>query len=620
MGGEIEARGKWSKTEVCGVGVEFMLSCIGYAVGLGNVWRFPYRMAQNGGGAFLIPYLIMLLCCGIPLCFLELAYGQYSGLGAISAWASVPAFKGIGYSMVFVSWIVTIYYNLVIAYAIYYLCACFQKVLPWTKCRADWNTDLTALEPLLCSDLGSNFTYTNATGFSSDKLLPAAEYWYRGVLRTHESTGMLDPGRVLWDVTLSNLAAWLIVFFCLIKGIQSSGKVVYFTATFPYLVLFILFCAGIWREGAGDGVKFYLGVGDPDLIAKMSKPSAWTGAASQIFYSIGVGFGGLLTFASYNKFNNNIRRDTLLICLINCGTSFFAGFVIFGIIGHMAHLLKQPVASVADAGPGLAFIAYPSAMTLMPASHLWCILFFIMLITLGLDSQYAMVETCITSITDFWPQLRSRKSLVVGVYCIVNFLLGIPMTSTSGAYWFYLVENYSAWVGFIMIGLFMVIAIHMIYGNLAPKFLDKTSRGWGRLRRDLRMMMGSEASIITQGYMYYMEFMWWIGVPVLLMFVIVKACMYIGDNPDITMSYKFKTGTYKFPAGGVALSHMMNFGPQFICVLVFIYELWKVKWDVKKTLIPTKDWHAQAGATATDGHYADSEVKNNNGASNLGFD
>ena len=305
MSEKAEERQAWSKFTLCGINVEYMLSCVGYAVGLGNVWRFPYRMAQNGGGAFLIPYLVMLFCTGIPLVFLESAFGQFSGLGPISSWAAVPAFRGIGWSMIYVSFVVSLYYNLVIGYAAFYMFASFQKTLPWTKCDADWNVNAACIEDL------------KANSFNATSVLPAEEYWFRRVLKVDQSEGMYDIGTPLWDLTLCNLFAWLIVFFCLIKGVQSSGKVVYFTATFPYIVLLILFCTGIWREGAGDGVKFYLGIGDPELGSKLANINSWTAAASQIFYSLGVAFGGLLTFSSYNSFNNNVKRDTLLICLIN---------------------------------------------------------------------------------------------------------------------------------------------------------------------------------------------------------------------------------------------------------------------------------------------------------------
>jgi len=431
------SRGNWGGTKLCGIEVEFMLSAIGYAVGIGNVWRFPYQAAGNGGGVFLIPYFIMLICCGIPIFFIELAFGQYSGQGPITIWAASPIFQGIGWAMVLVSALVSMYYNVVIAWSLFYLASSMQKILPWTRCDASWNKDPNPLacgwnisDPLVAYD--PNKTYNS----------PAAEFWYYRALRFDQSEGVNDIGTPLWDLTLANFIAWLIVFFCLFKGVQSSGKVVYVTATFPYLVLLILFFFGIFQTGAGDGVTFYL---TPEW-SKLADASVWKAAATQIFYSLGVAFGGLMTMSSFNDFNNDVGRDTLIVCIGNCMTSFFAGFVIFSIIGHMAHEMDTTVEAVAGgAGPGLAFIAYPAALALLPVPQLFCVLFFLMMLALGLDSQYAMIEVVVTGITDKWPSLRQgrKKQYLLGFVCSAGFLLGIPITSSGGFYWFTLLDNYA---------------------------------------------------------------------------------------------------------------------------------------------------------------------------------
>ena len=125
----------------------------------------------------------------------------------------------------------------------------------------------------------------------------------------------------------------------------------------------------------------YLGIGDPTLLDNLKSSKTWSQAAIQIFFSLGVGFGGLLTMGSYNKFSNNIARDSMLLCCINCGTSFFAGFVIFSIIGNMGFLIgKESIgdlkALTKGGNAGLAFIAYPQALGNMPGSHFWSICFF----------------------------------------------------------------------------------------------------------------------------------------------------------------------------------------------------------------------------------------------------
>lgn len=117
---------------------EFLLSCVGLSVGIGNVWRFPYLAYENGGGAFLIPYLIMLTLAGKPMYFMELVIGQFASKGPLSIWSCCPIAKGVGASMACVCFIVCIFYNVVLSYAVYFIGAVFRYGLPWTSCDHDW--------------------------------------------------------------------------------------------------------------------------------------------------------------------------------------------------------------------------------------------------------------------------------------------------------------------------------------------------------------------------------------------------------------------------------------------------------------------------------------------------
>ncbi|GCC18333.1 hypothetical protein chiPu_0022360, partial [Chiloscyllium punctatum] len=203
------------------------------------------------------------------------------------------------------------------------------------------------------------------------------------------SSSIEETGEIVWYLALCLLLAWLIVGAALSKGIKSSGKAVYFTATFPYVVLTILLIRGITLEGAYKGIEFYIGK-QLDL-SKLTNAEVWKDAATQIFYSLAVGWGSLITLSSYNKFHNNCYTDTIVVCVVNCATSVFAGFVIFSILGHMAHKQDKLVSEVVQSGFGLAFIAYPEALAQLPWAPLWATLFFFMLITLGLSSQFVAV-------------------------------------------------------------------------------------------------------------------------------------------------------------------------------------------------------------------------------------
>lgn len=241
---------------------------------------------------------------------------------------------------------------------------------------------------------------------------------------------------------------------------------------------------GATLEGAAEGIKFYVTPKFENLLGIQ----IWSDAATQIFYSLGASFGGLITLASYNKFSNNCHRDAILISFANCATSVFAGFVIFSIIGFMANELGQEVSDVVAGGPGLgevffqnlspqkhpftaastplsAFVAYPEAVTRLPVSPLWSFLFFMMLITLGLDSQFTGVETLITALMDEWPSLRKRKASVVLGMCVVFFLLGLPLCANGGVLMFTLIDWFCSSWSLLLIAIIEVVFVTYAYGH-----------------------------------------------------------------------------------------------------------------------------------------------------------
>ncbi|XP_072030982.1 sodium- and chloride-dependent glycine transporter 1-like [Amphiura filiformis] len=447
-GDENEERGNWGNK------IDFILSSVGYAVGLGNVWRFPYLCYKNGGGAFLVPYIIMLFAAGLPLFGLELGFGQYVSKGCVGVWDLAPLFRGLGWTMVIVSGIVVIYYNMIIAYTLFYFFASFNKVVPWSSCDNNWNTEFCEV-----SKRNLSVVY-NASESNSTR--PAEEFWLNYALGRSE--GLHDMGPIRWQLFLCLLFAWIIVFLCLIKGVQSVGKVVYFTATFPYIVLFILLIRGVTLPGAGSGIYFYI----VPRFDRLGNATVWKDAAVQIFYSLGSAWGGLHTLASYNKFHNNFHRDAIMVALINCGTSVFAGFVIFSVIGFMSHDSGIPIEDVAAGGSGLAFVVYPEAIARMPGSVFWALLFFFMLLTLGLDSMFVTLETVVTAIVDelkpWYPNIYDKKTHITGISCVIFFILGWPMTTNGGFYMLTLMDEYSAGFSLILVAMAEALIISYVYG------------------------------------------------------------------------------------------------------------------------------------------------------------
>lgn len=206
---ENQDRGNWDSHS------EYLLSMIGYAVGLGNVWRFPYLAYKYGGGGFLIPYTIMLLVVGLPTVFMEGAVGQFDSRGVLESWNISPAFRGIGWMMVFYMGFVGIYYNVIIAYSIYYFFASLDSKTWWDSCDNFWNTNNCVLP-------GTNKTDTQA--------ISTEEFWNIHILNK-PSLGFADndmdlPGAhdLVWQICIVVLIAWVVVFFALLKGIKGFSS------------------------------------------------------------------------------------------------------------------------------------------------------------------------------------------------------------------------------------------------------------------------------------------------------------------------------------------------------------------------------------------------------------
>uniref|UniRef100_A0A665TLW5 Transporter n=1 Tax=Echeneis naucrates TaxID=173247 RepID=A0A665TLW5_ECHNA len=509
--------------------MQFFLACVSYAVGLGNVWRFPYLCQMHGGGGFLIPYLIMLFLEGVPLFYLELAIGQKMRLGSIGAWTAIsPYLGGVGLASVVTSLYLCLYYNIINAWSFWYLFHSFQAVLPWAECPIN----------------------SNRTGpiEECEKATSTQYFFYRETLDISSSievNGGIHTGQALCLVL-----AWLITYLFIVQGVKSTGKVVYFTATFPYVVLFIYLIRGITLHGAVNGVKYMF----TPKMEQLANPTTWINAATQIFFSLGLGFGSLIAFSSYNQYNNNFERQAIIISLINSGTSIFASIVTFSIYGFKATVNYEnclekirilllntfnlaedtitldnvyewvlnnlilhngskshfPVMNfVSDLfqaveGTGLAFIVYSEAIKNMPLSPAWSVLYFIMLLLLGMGSMLGNVTAIITPLRDF--KIISFSVLTAGLVCLFCLLLGLGFTTPSGNYWFTMFNDYGATFSLLFIVLIEVIAVSYIYGIK-------------RFEKDIQDMLGWRPNL-------YWRIMWLVISPLLLIalfiFYIIK--------------------------------------------------------------------------------------------------
>ncbi|XP_077165720.1 sodium-dependent neutral amino acid transporter B(0)AT1-like [Paroedura picta] len=504
---EAETRPKWDNK------AQYMLTCIGFCVGLGNVWRFPYLCQSHGGGAFMIPFLILLVLEGIPLLHLEFAIGQRLRRCSVGVWSSIhPSLKGVGITALLVSFLVGLYYNTIIAWVMWYFFNSFQEPLPWSSC------------PLL----------PNRTGYVEEcaKSSPVDYFWYRQTLNI--TTSIDDSGSVQWWLLLCLLCAWAVLYVCTIRGIETTGKAVYVTSTLPYVVLTIFLIRGLTLKGSVRGIVYLF---TPN-VAELGNPVTWLDAGAQVFYSFSLAFGGLISFSSYNSIHNNCEKDAVIISVINGFTSIYSATVIYSIIGFRAtqrydDCVSQNILTLTNAfdfpegnitegnfeavqvwcnatnpdmfatlkfqtcnldsflsdgveGTGLAFIVFTEAITKMPVSPLWSILFFIMLFCLGLSSMFGNMEGVLVPLQELdvipkkWP-----KELVTALICIGSFLIAIIFVMRSGNYWLALFDNFAGSIPLLIIAFFEMFSVVYIYG------ID-------RFNDDIKFMIGHKPNIFWQ--------------------------------------------------------------------------------------------------------------------------
>lgn len=568
--------------------MQFFLSIIGYSVGLGNIWRFPYLCQQNGGGAFLIPFMIMLILEGIPLFLIELGMGQRMRLGALGVWNTIhPWLGGIGISSCIVTLFVAIYYNVIITWCFYYFFNSFRVTLPWATCPQFNGTDLPECER------------------SSE----TAYFWYRTTLDA--SPSIEQPEGFKWWIVLCLLLSWTVVFFIVMKGIQSSGKVVYFTSLFPYIVLTIFFIRGITLKGAGAGLMHMY----TPKVEKLLEPTVWLDAATQVFYSFGLAFGSLIAFGSYNTPKNNCVRDVILVSVCNAVTAIYASVVIFAILGYKATVgvdrciavnkgilfkhnlidsihvdnaiyeakmnsldeatkanwtfehcsLEEQLDSAAE-GTGLAFIVFTQAIVQLPGAPFWAVLFFTMLLSLGLGSQIGILEGMLCTIFDIDIFKRIRKPYVTGVVCLFCFTVGLVFTTGAGEYWLKMFDSFAGTIGLVVVALMETIAVIYIYGH--EKFTE-----------DIYQMTGIRPGAYWQMTWRYIGPVIMFGILLSsILSMILKSPTYSAWNGDLGIT---ETKSYPDWVLGIALAMIVaSVLPMPLVFLLRRFQILKVDLDI----------------------------------------
>ncbi|CAM4303285.1 sodium-dependent transporter [Nocardiopsis rhodophaea] len=399
--------------EQWGTRAGFLLAAIGSAIGLGNIWRFPYVAYDNGGGAFLVPYLVALLTAGIPLLILEYTVGHRFRGSPPAAYRKIarPA-EAIGWWQVLICFVIASYYAVIIAWALRFVG--FSIGLQWGD------------------DPG---------GFLMSDFLHVADA--PGPISTYV-TGVAVPLIVIWVITLGVLALGVK------KGIEWANKIF-----IPLLVVLfgILVLRALFLDGAATGLDALF---SPDWSA-ITSGSVWVAAYGQIFFSLSVGFGIMVTYASYLRRRADLTGSALVAGFANSSFEILAGIGVFATLGFMAVSANIPVDEVVESGIGLAFVAFPQIISEMPLGAVFGVLFFGSLVVAGLSSLISIVQVVIAAVMDRTG--LSRVPTVLGVGGAVAIASIVLFPSDQGLYILDVADHFINQYGIALAALILVIVV-----------------------------------------------------------------------------------------------------------------------------------------------------------------
>ena len=346
----------------------FILATAGSAIGLGNIWRFPYMTGTNGGGAFLVVFVICLLVVGTSLLLVEFAIGRHGQSNAIDSYRKINKHaKWIGYLGFFSAFIFLSYYSVVGGWTIYYT---FQSA-----------TGLASLSPDAMGGFFGNFI--------GDPVLPL----------------------------LFHLIFMALTMFIIAKGIR-NGIDKYSKILMPVLLGMILLVVvrSVTLPGAMEGIRWYL---TPDFSAITI--NTWIAAMGQVFFSLSIGMSGMVTYASYLSKTDRLPSTAFVVSMADLTIALLAGFMIFPAIFA---LNLEP-----GYGVGLIFISLPALFTQMPLGSLFGTIFFALLIIASLTSAISILEMPVTYIIERFKYSRLKSTMIVGG---ISYVMGIAVSFSFG--------------------------------------------------------------------------------------------------------------------------------------------------------------------------------------------
>ena len=323
--------------------------------------------------------------------------------------------------------------------------------------------------------------------------------------------------------------------------------------------MFVLLVKGLTLEGAVDGLKFFF---TPDW-SKLVQPKVWYAAVTQSFFSLGVGFGALTTYSSYNKFRHNSYKDALIISVADTCTSILAGTIIFAILGHLSHELQKPIEEVVKSGASLAFVSYPEVISKFEAvPQLFAVLFFLMLITLGMGSATGLISNIITAVCDAFPSFP--RAAVTAVISTLGFLTGLLYVTPGGQALLTLVDYYGGSLLVLTLALAEIIAIAWVYKV-------------NNVLADLSMMLNTRLGL-------YWKLCWSLIIPGCLTFILF---FFLYDYQPVKYNQAEIPVSYQVVGWTIAIT-----GLAFL-PLVLSLELWRNKTDLRRAFQPSSQWGPQ---------------------------
>ncbi|WP_202709948.1 sodium-dependent transporter [Sporosalibacterium faouarense] len=406
------------KREQWGSKIGFILAVVGSAVGLGNIWRYPYLLYSNGGGAFLIPYFVALFTAGIPLVLLEYGFGhKFRGSSPLSFARANKKFEWLGWWPSFSSFIILTYYTMILSWAMNFL----------------------------------TFSFGQSWGVDTDS------FFFNDFLRI--SSGPFDIAGMRWPIFIGITLIWAINWFISYKGV-SGGIEKLNKVLLPTLIgiMVIIVVRGVTLPGATLGLNKLF---TPDW-SKVTELGVWIDAYGQVFFSLSLAMGILITYSSYLPKKSDLNNSAFMTAFANSGFEFLCAIGVFGILGFMATTQGVPIEDVASQSIGLAFVAFPKVFSLMgPLGTVFGVLFFASLVFAGLTSSISLMEAFASAVVD---KTGSSRKKIVTITAIVGYLVSVLYATGAGLYFLDIIDNFINSFSIVVVGLLEAIIIGWVVG------------------------------------------------------------------------------------------------------------------------------------------------------------